>query len=91
MAELEEVEIAPVSAEDLRRDSSGTLVKALAALAYHAFREPPWSDDHEKPRLHFGYRHGLAAPLPLSVSRLRRWRALVRKREPIVVEHEPTA
>jgi ribosomal protein S18 acetylase RimI-like enzyme len=54
MAELEEVEIAPVSAEDLRRDSSGTLVKALAALAYHAFREPPWSDDHEKPRLHFG-------------------------------------
>ncbi len=54
MAESEEVEIAPVSAEDLRRDSSGTLVKALAALAYHAFREPPWSDDHEKPRLHFG-------------------------------------
>ncbi len=36
-------------------------------------------------------RHGLAAPLSLSVSRLRRWRALVRKREPIVVEHEPTA
>ena len=25
------------------------------------------------------------------MSRLRRWRALVRKREPIVVEHEPTA
>jgi hypothetical protein len=36
-------------------------------------------------------RHGLAAPLSLSVSRLHRWRALVRKREPIVVEHEPTA
>ena len=54
MAELEEVEIAPISAEDLRRDSSGTLVKALAALAYHAFREPPWSDDLEEPRLHFG-------------------------------------
>jgi ribosomal protein S18 acetylase RimI-like enzyme len=54
MVESEEVEIAPVSAEDLRRDSSGTLVKALAALAYHAFREPPWSDDLEEPRLHFG-------------------------------------
>lgn len=54
MAESEEVEIAPVSAEDLRRDSSGTLVRALAALAYHAFREPPWSDDLEEPRLHFG-------------------------------------
>jgi ribosomal protein S18 acetylase RimI-like enzyme len=54
MAELEEVEIAPVSVEDLRRDSSGTLVKALAALTYHAFREPPWSSDLEEPRLHFG-------------------------------------
>jgi ribosomal protein S18 acetylase RimI-like enzyme len=54
MAELEGVEIAPVSVEDLRRDSSGTLVKALAALAYHAFREPPWSSDLEEPRLHFG-------------------------------------
>ena len=29
--------------------------------------------------------------LSASVSRLRRWRALVRKREPVVVEHEPTA
>jgi hypothetical protein len=29
--------------------------------------------------------------LSLSVSQLRRWRALVHKREPIVVEHEPTA
>jgi hypothetical protein len=29
--------------------------------------------------------------LSLSVSRLRRWRALVRKREPIVTEREPTA
>jgi hypothetical protein len=29
--------------------------------------------------------------LSANVSRLRRWRALVCKREPIVVEHEPTA
>jgi hypothetical protein len=38
----------------------------------------------------YGY-NGLAAPLSLSMSRLRRWRALVHKREPIGVEHEPTA
>lgn len=26
----------------------------MGSLAYRAFREPPWNDDLEKPRLHFG-------------------------------------
>jgi hypothetical protein len=52
--DLEEVEIAPISVEELRADKPGVLVEQMAALAYHAFREAPWSDDHEKPRLHLG-------------------------------------
>lgn len=52
--DLEEVEIAPISLEELRADKPGVLVKQMAALAYHAFREAPWSDDHERPRLHLG-------------------------------------
>lgn len=48
------IEIVPVLVEDLRKDSSGSLVSQISNLAYLAFREPPWSDDHEKPRLHFG-------------------------------------
>jgi ribosomal protein S18 acetylase RimI-like enzyme len=52
--DLEEAEITPISVEELRADKSGALVEQMAALAYHAFREAPWSDDHEKPRLHLG-------------------------------------
>jgi GNAT superfamily N-acetyltransferase len=48
------IEIIPVLVEDLRKDSSGSLISQIGNLAYLAFREPPWSDDHEKPRLHFG-------------------------------------
>lgn len=48
------IEIVPISVEDLRADTSGTLVSQIANLAYLAFREPPWNDDLEKPRLHFG-------------------------------------
>lgn len=51
---LEEVEITPISVEELRADKSGVLVEQMAALAYHSFREAPWSDDLEKPRLHLG-------------------------------------
>jgi hypothetical protein len=44
---LEEVEITPISVEELRADKSGVLVEQMAALAYHTFREAPWSDDLE--------------------------------------------
>ena len=52
--DLEEVEIVPISVEELRADKSGVLVEQMAALAYQAFRDPPWSDQTEKPRLHLG-------------------------------------
>ncbi|MFH0343929.1 MAG: GNAT family N-acetyltransferase [Chromatiales bacterium] len=54
MVDSEEVEIVPISLEELRADKSGVLVEQMAALAYHSFREPPWSDRTEKPRLHLG-------------------------------------
>jgi len=38
----------------LREDHSGSLIDAIAKLAFDCFREPPWSDDHSLPRLHFG-------------------------------------
>lgn len=50
----EGVEIVPISVEELRADNAGVLIEQMAALAYQAFREPPWSDETEKPRLHFG-------------------------------------
>jgi hypothetical protein len=40
--------------EDLGEDASGRMIKEMSDLAYHAFREPPWNDDLEAPRLHFG-------------------------------------
>src|SRR5438067_1969003 len=52
--DLEEVEIERISIEELRADKSGVLVEQMATLAYHTFREPPRSDDYEKPRLHLG-------------------------------------
>jgi ribosomal protein S18 acetylase RimI-like enzyme len=55
----EEVEIAPISVEELRADKTGALVEQMVALVYHALREPPWSDEHGKPRLHFALGVGL--------------------------------
>jgi GNAT superfamily N-acetyltransferase len=52
--DLEEVEIASISVEELIADNSGAWVEQMADLTYHAFREPPWNIDEEKPRLHFG-------------------------------------
>jgi ribosomal protein S18 acetylase RimI-like enzyme len=49
-----EVVITPVAVEDLRADHSGILIEQIAKLAFEAFREPPWSDDHAHSRLHFG-------------------------------------
>ncbi|MGJ0485415.1 MAG: GNAT family N-acetyltransferase [Methylomicrobium sp.] len=43
-----------ITADTLRLDTTGALIERMADLAYHAFREPPWNDDLEKPRLHFG-------------------------------------
>jgi ribosomal protein S18 acetylase RimI-like enzyme len=43
-----------IGVEDLRADKSGVLIEQIASLAYRAFREPPWNDDLERPRLHFG-------------------------------------
>lgn len=50
----EELCVQPVSRVDLRADHAGTLIAEMAALAYAAFREPPWNDTLEVPRLHFG-------------------------------------
>ena len=54
MVDSEEVEIVPISVVELRADKSGVLVERMAALAYHSFRELPWGDRTEKPRLHLG-------------------------------------
>jgi ribosomal protein S18 acetylase RimI-like enzyme len=54
MSEIEEVEIGPVSIEELRADKSGVIVEQLAALIYGVFRVPPWNEDYEKPRILFG-------------------------------------
>jgi hypothetical protein len=50
----EEVEIVPVSVEELRADKSGSLVAQLATLIYEVLREPPWNEQLERPRIHFG-------------------------------------
>jgi hypothetical protein len=54
MLDLEEVEIARVLVEELRAEKSGALVEQLATLIYDVFREPPWNEEYEKPRIHFG-------------------------------------
>ena len=54
MAGWEEVEITQISVKELRADPSGSVVEQIAALAYQAFREPPWTESLEGPRLHFG-------------------------------------
>ena len=51
---MDEIDISPILLEDLREDASGSMIKEMSDLAYHAFREPPWNDDLEAPRLHFG-------------------------------------
>jgi GNAT superfamily N-acetyltransferase len=43
-----------IAVEDLRADKSGVLIEQIGSLAYRVFREPPWNDDLERPRLHFG-------------------------------------
>jgi len=48
------IAIERICVEDLRADASGVLVEQIASLAYRSFREPPWNDDLERPRLHFG-------------------------------------
>lgn len=35
-------------------DIEGLLIGGIAFIAYYAFREPPWSDKFEMPRLHYG-------------------------------------
>lgn len=49
-----QIEIVPITAEDLRADHSGILIEQIAQLAFECFREPPWNDDHAHARLHFG-------------------------------------
>jgi hypothetical protein len=51
---IDEIDISPILVEHLRQDTSGSMIKEMSDLAYHAFREPPWNDDLEAPRLHFG-------------------------------------
>lgn len=52
--DVDDIAIERISAKDLRADKSGVLIEQIASLAYRAFREPPWNDDLERPRLHFG-------------------------------------
>jgi ribosomal protein S18 acetylase RimI-like enzyme len=59
MPDLKELEIARVSVEELRADKSGALIEQLATLIYDVFREPPWNEEPEKPRIHFGLGTGL--------------------------------
>jgi ribosomal protein S18 acetylase RimI-like enzyme len=54
MPDLQELEITRVLVEDLRADKSGTLIEQLATLIYTVFREPPWNEEPEKSRIHFG-------------------------------------
>jgi hypothetical protein len=51
---LDEIDILPILVEDLRDDASGRMIAEMSDLAYHTFREPPWNDNLEAPRLHFG-------------------------------------
>lgn len=50
----EGVEITRISVGELRADKSGVLVDQISTLIYDVFREPPWSEDLEKPRILFG-------------------------------------
>jgi GNAT superfamily N-acetyltransferase len=52
--DVADIAIERITVEDLRADKSGVLIEQIGALAYRAFREPPWNDDLERPRLHFG-------------------------------------
>ena len=52
--EVDDIAIERIAVEDLRADTSGVLIEQIGSLAYRAFREPPWNDDLERPRLHFG-------------------------------------
>ena len=52
--DIDDIAIERIAVEDLRADKSGDLIEQIASLAYRAFREPPWNDDFERPRLHFG-------------------------------------
>ena len=51
---IDDIAIERIAVEDLRADTSGVLIEQMGSLAHRAFREPPWNDDLEKPRLHFG-------------------------------------
>jgi hypothetical protein len=52
--DVDDIAIERIAVEDLREHRSGVLIGQIASLAYRAFREPPWNDDLERPRLHFG-------------------------------------
>jgi len=54
MTSEEEIEITPIALEELRADASGSLIRRMAAMAYESFRQPPWNDDRQPPRLHLG-------------------------------------
>ena len=46
--------ISELRIEDLRADHTGAVIEHIAQIAQAAFREPPWQDDHQLARLHFG-------------------------------------
>src|SRR5437868_3114955 len=54
VARLDEIDISPILVKDLMEDASGSMITEMSDLAYHAFREPPWNDNLEAARLHFG-------------------------------------
>jgi hypothetical protein len=49
--DVADIAIERITVEDLRADKSGVLIEQIGSLAYRAFREPPWNDDLERPRL----------------------------------------
>lgn len=51
---MDEIDISPILVKDLMEDASGSMITEMSDLAYHAFREPPWNDNLEAARLHFG-------------------------------------
>lgn len=54
MSAIEDMEIVPLSLEELGADRAGVLAEQLATLIRDVFREPPWNEDYEMPRILFG-------------------------------------
>ncbi|HLF98022.1 MAG TPA: GNAT family N-acetyltransferase [Methylococcaceae bacterium] len=59
MSQHEEIEIVPATLEILCAEMSGVTVERLAGLIHRVFRDPPWNEDHQMPRIIFGLGAGM--------------------------------